>query len=355
MSRERKRSSVGTRAALAILVLAAAGFVVASAVAANIHGTARADTLRGTATADKLYGMGGNDRLFGLGGADYLNGGPGNDVVTGGPGADVLVCGPGKDTAAADPADKVGADCETVTGLPKPALSIAGATQGEGNSGSSPLSFTVTLAKASSQQVTVAYATADGTATAGADYTATSGSLSFAPGETSKTIAVPIIGETLFEPDETFSMKLSTPVNAVLGTATATGTITNDDANKPKPGHYGGTTSQGKTFGFDVNADVTGVTAISTVVDLTCQEAPVVLRDLPLDLTGFAPLTLDFKFGVNATDTDGNASIVLALTGSVALGAPATGTLRVDFTINTSAGPVHCSTGALTWSATPPA
>ena len=72
------------------------------------------------AAADKLYGNGGNDKLYGLAGNDYLNGGPGNDVLSGGPGADVLACGPGRDTAVADARDKIGADCETVQGVPKP-------------------------------------------------------------------------------------------------------------------------------------------------------------------------------------------------------------------------------------------
>ena len=57
------------------------------------------------------------------------------------------------------------------------------------------MSFTVALGKATPLRVSVAYATADGTATAGSDYTATSGMLVFAPGETSKTLAVPIVGD----------------------------------------------------------------------------------------------------------------------------------------------------------------
>jgi Ca2+-binding RTX toxin-like protein len=181
--------------------------------------------LRGTSAADKLYGNAGDDKLYGLAGNDYLNGGPGNDVLSGGPGADVLACGPGHDTALADAADKVAADCETVRGLPKPALSIAGASQAEGNAGSQPMSFTVTLGKATPLRVSVTYATADGTATAGPDYTATSGTLAFAPGETSKTVAVPIVGDIAGEPDETFTLTLSQPVNAVLGQATATGRL----------------------------------------------------------------------------------------------------------------------------------
>ena len=174
--------------------MAVAAIVVASASAGVIRGTPKNDTLRGTAAADKLYGNGGNDKLYGLAGNDYLNGGPGNDVLSGGPGADVLACGPGRDTAVADARDKIGADCETVQGVPKPALAVAGASLAEGNAGTQSLSFTVTLANRTPLRVSVAYATADGTATAGSDYTATSGTLVFAPGETSKTIAVPFSG-----------------------------------------------------------------------------------------------------------------------------------------------------------------
>jgi hypothetical protein len=99
----------------------------------------------------------------------------------------------------------------------------------EGNSGTANASFPVTLSAASAATVTVQYTTTNGTATAGSDYTATSGTLTFTPGQTSKTINVPIVGDTTVEPDETFTVTLSTPTNATLGTATATGTITNDD------------------------------------------------------------------------------------------------------------------------------
>jgi hypothetical protein len=79
--------------------------------------------------------------------------------------------------------------------------------------------------------VTADYATANGTATAADDYTATSGTLTFAPGETAKSVAVAVVGETLFEGDETFSLVLSSPVNATLGAGQeqATATISDDD------------------------------------------------------------------------------------------------------------------------------
>jgi hypothetical protein len=97
---------------------------------------------------------------------------------------------------------------------PDPAVSIADASVAEGNTGSTPLRFTVTLAPASTTEVTVAYATADGTATQSADYTPTAGRLSFAPGETSKTVVVPIVADTVNEADEWFAIALSDVTNA---------------------------------------------------------------------------------------------------------------------------------------------
>lgn len=106
-----------------------------------------------------------------------------------------------------------------------PAASGAG-----GSVNTTPAAFTVTLSAASAQPVTVQYATANGTALAGSDYQATSGTLTFAPGETQKTITVQVIRDTVAEPTETFSLALSNAVNATLSTAQATGTILDDDA-----------------------------------------------------------------------------------------------------------------------------
>jgi chitinase len=116
-----------------------------------------------------------------------------------------------------------------------PTVSIANASVAEGNSGSKSMPFTVSLSSASTSQVTVNYATANGTATAGSDYTATSGTLTFAPGMTSQTVNVAVTGDTTVEPNETFTVKLTSPSGATLGTATATGTITNDDTASSLP------------------------------------------------------------------------------------------------------------------------
>ena len=85
--------------------------------------------------------------------------------------------------------------------------------------------FTVKLSQAYNQTVTVDYATADGTAKAGSDYTATSGKLTFAAGETTKTVAVKVLSDNVAEGVETFSLKLSNATQATISDATGVGTI----------------------------------------------------------------------------------------------------------------------------------
>ena len=91
--------------------------------------------------------------------------------------------------------------------------------------------ITVKLNAPATQTVTVNYATiTGGTATAGSDYTATSGTLTFAPGETSKTFTIPITNDTVVDSNETVKLSLTSPTNAVLGTpASATLTIIDND------------------------------------------------------------------------------------------------------------------------------
>ena len=92
-----------------------------------------------------------------------------------------------------------------------------------------PAVFTVSLSALSTTPVTVNYATADGTATAGSDYQSMSGTLTFAPGETSKTITVQVIGDRLAEPNETFTVNLRNPTNANIGNGQGVGTILDDE------------------------------------------------------------------------------------------------------------------------------
>jgi hypothetical protein len=112
-----------------------------------------------------------------------------------------------------------------------PSLTINDVTLPEGNSGTTSFVFTVSLSQASGKTVTVNYMTADGTATAGSDYTATSGTLSFVPGDLSKTVTVLVNGDTTVEPDETFFVKLTSSTNATIAVSQGTGTILNDDSS----------------------------------------------------------------------------------------------------------------------------
>ncbi len=112
-----------------------------------------------------------------------------------------------------------------------PTLSIDDVSENEGNSGTASFDFTVSLSAASGRTVTVVYGTADDTATtADNDYTSVAGTtLTFNPGDTSKTATVLVNGDAKHEADDAFLVNLSSPSNASLSDAQGTGTITNDD------------------------------------------------------------------------------------------------------------------------------
>jgi hypothetical protein len=113
-----------------------------------------------------------------------------------------------------------------------PGLSINDVSRTEGNFFSTSFTFTVSLAFASTQTVTVRFATANGTATSSGstrDYNATSGTLTFSPGQTSRTVTVTVRGDFRVEGNETFFVNLSNPTNAVLLDNQGLGTILNND------------------------------------------------------------------------------------------------------------------------------
>ena len=133
-------------------------------------------------------------------------------------------------------------------------LSVADAEANEETE--TTIRFVVNLEPASSETVTVDYTTADGTATAGQDYTAASGTLTFNGGETSKTVAVSIIDDTVDDDNETFTLSLSNAAGAEIDDAQATGTIRSNDETADAltagftnmPSNHDGTAS----FGFRV-------------------------------------------------------------------------------------------------------
>ncbi len=123
----------------------------------------------------------------------------------------------------------LGQSASTVTILDDddaPGLVIAG---GQASESDATLGFTVTLGAASGKTVTVDYATQNGSATAGMDYTSTSGSLTFAPGITTQTFAVALIDDAIIEGGESFEATLSNAVNAAITTGMATGALVDDD------------------------------------------------------------------------------------------------------------------------------
>ena len=112
---------------------------------------------------------------------------------------------------------------------PPPQISVDDVSLLEGDSGTSELIFTLSLSRANTQEVTVDYATADDTATADDDYLSSSGTVTFAAGETTQTVAITINGDTTPEPDETFFLELSNPVNGDIFDGQGIGTILRDE------------------------------------------------------------------------------------------------------------------------------
>lgn len=164
-----------------------------------------------------------------------------------------------------------------------PTLSIADVRLTEG----SVAAFSVTLSKASTQSISVRYATAAGTA-AGADFTATTGTLTFAPGETSKVAQVTTLDDTLVEGDESFSLLLSSPTNATLADDSAVATIVDNDLLPPPPGGTGqfnyGEALQKALFFYEAgrSGDLPADYRITWRGDSAMQDG----ADVGLDLTG---------------------------------------------------------------------
>ena len=205
----------------------------------------------------------------------------------------------------------------TLTGVgtsgASPVVSIADAASVvEGNSGTTSMTFPVTLSAASASAVTVHYAATGGTATGGVDYTvAGTGTLTFAAGVTTQNITVNVIGDTTVETDETVVMTLSGPVGATLGTATATGIILNDDAATAA-----------------VLAIVSGTPIFGDQV-LATTSAPVTVR---IGNTGGSALVLATPFAVIAASDFVSAAGPGACVAGQTLAPAATCNLHVTFT-----------------------
>ena len=151
------------------------------------------------------------------------------------------------------------------------------------------LVFSVELSAASGQQVTVSYATVAGTATEDADYTATSGTLTFAPGRPlAQTIAVPILDDTLDETDETFALLLNGARHATLAGAGATlaaaGTVEDDDEPAVSIAADAGSVAEGSAARFTVTRHGIVAEPLSVVVAVT-ETGSVIAGELPAEVT----------------------------------------------------------------------
>jgi hypothetical protein len=239
-----------------------------------------------------------------------------------------------------------------------PALSVGDSTVMEGNAGTTTLSLPVTLSTASARTVSVGYATANGTAVAPSDYAAASGTLTFPPGETAKTIAVAVVGDTAVEPNETLTVALSSPVEAVLGRSVATGTITNDDTAVPvTPGEYKGATQIGNYVFFSVLPS--RALARFRVNDLPLRCGGVRLsggEDLgestyPINKNGRFSGTTSWTGSVVEGDVEWTRRFT-RLTGVFGSATSATGTISVTTEMNYKGRHYTCYSGGVGWSAT---
>jgi hypothetical protein len=125
--------------------------------------------------------------------------------------------------------NELGSDLDANGNIPSPRISVVATSAAEGNTGTSTVLVTIRLSGPALQTVTVRWATANGTATAGSDYAAASGTVTFVRGDSIRTVAITIFGDTANEPNETFTVQLSNATGAPIGTSSAAVTILNDE------------------------------------------------------------------------------------------------------------------------------
>ena len=224
----------------------------------------------------------------------------------------------------------------TITDNDTPVVSISGPVTY--NEAAGTASYTVTLSTSATTPVTVNYATANGTATAGADYTAGSGTLTFAPGVTSQTITVALANDTTFEGSESFTVNLSAPVGANLGTATSTTTIVDNGTGT------GGTNNDTPVINISgpVTYNEAAGTATYTVTLTNASTAPVTV--------GFATANGTATAGADFTAGSGTLTFAPGVTSqtiTVALTNDTTFEGSENFTVNLSA-PTGATLGTAT-------
>jgi hypothetical protein len=205
-----------------------------------------------------------------------------------------------------------------------PSISVRDAIVVEGNSGTTQATFVVALSGPSSQSVSCSFATSNGTATAGSDYTATSGTVTFAAGEVEKPVVVLVNGDTVDEAQETFFLDISNVQNATVGSNRGTGFINDDDGPTisindvsitegnagTKAATFTLTLSGASVEAIAVRATTTAGTATASsdynsINSVVTFQPGIVTRTVDVQIIGDTNLELNETFSVNLSDAFG--------------------------------------------------
>ncbi|KQV83523.1 S-layer family protein [Rhizobacter sp. Root1221] len=210
---------------------------------------------------------------------------------------------------------------------PTPTLTVTDVTV---NEAAGTATFTVTLSAASGQTVAVGYNTSNGTATAGSDYTAASGTLTFAPGVTTQTITVNIINDTATEASETFNVNLLTPVNATIADNLGVGTIVDNDAAPLVDLDANNSTASGSSYTTTYVENGAAVAIADTDIAITDVDSTNV-ASATITLTNAQAGDVLAAGGMPAGITAGVAGNVVTLTGSATLASYQTAIRAITF------------------------
>lgn len=188
---------------------------------------------------------------------------------------------------------------ESPAPIEPPTISADDIALAEGNTETSQ-SFRISLSSTSDEPVSVKYTTANGSATAGEDYAATSGTLTFAPGETEKYVSIDILGDTQEEADEFFYLELSEATNGNLASDRVTVTLENDDVAPPPVASPPPTTDLGSHISFNISNDWGN----GFVGNITVQNDSA--QPLNVESVSFqAPFEIQNIWGASFTQTNG--------------------------------------------------
>jgi opacity protein-like surface antigen len=251
-----------------------------------------------------------------------------------------LLDGQGTGTITDNDADNEGRVPSTPSSLPRLAIDDVVLAEDAG-----PASFTLVLSKESDKQVTVSYATADGSAQAGSDYTAASGIIAFPPGETRKVVSVAVHDDDEAEGHETFSVRLSNPRYATLSDSSGTATIKDDEYDGVRVSY--GAASYTVAEGGSVNVEVVLSAAPNNPVDITLIHVPGpgagpddysgVPGSVSIDAT---ESTTSFRFVAAADDEDDDGEFVSLSFGPLPPGVTAGAPVQSAVTIADTPPPV---------------